>query len=116
MSCYGIIEYLSGLTTYVLDESLYKAVAFERQVLDKNPRDLTERERDLLLADILQKVYLSPGNIASYQRQHGQFSTSTGQQTVNNRNLIYARMMSLYRKWGDPKADECGSVAMEWRE
>lgn len=114
MTEYGILDYLSGLTAYVLDEAVFKAVAFERGVLDKKPRDLSERERDLLLADILGRIYLSPGNLPSMSHQHGQFSTSTGQQAVGERETIYARMMELYRKWNDPKAAEMERPGLEW--
>lgn len=111
---YDLIEYMSGLTVFVLDKSVLKAVALERGVLDKGAGDLSQKERDLLRADILMRVYNGPGTIASFSRQHGQFSTTTGQQTINNRQALLDSAAALYRKWDDPMLDFIDSGSVQW--
>ena len=99
---FNIIEYMSGLTGFVLDEAIYKRIAEERGVKDVVVyEELTQRDRDLILADILYTVYLSGYEIPSFQHQHGQFSTSIGKQTIKDRDSLLALARRLYKKWED---------------
>lgn len=110
---FGIIDYMAGLTTFSVDEQVLKRIAHDRGVLDYDPDMLTTKDRDLLLADILYTIYVSGKNIPSFQQQHGQYSTSTGTQTID-KEAIYASMMRIYRKWGDPKADTIQTSELTW--
>lgn len=113
---YDLIDYMSGLTVYVLDETVYRTIAFDRGVAGKSAGDLTQKEKDLLEADILLKVYHGADNIPSFSRQHGQFSTTTGQQTIRDKEAIYERLKALYRKWDDPKLESLSEGSFEWLE
>lgn len=113
---YSVIDYMSGLTAYVLDEAIFKSIALERGVLDKGAGELTQRERDLLEADILRRVYLGPETMPSFSRQHGQFSTTTGQQTIQRRERLLDRIRALYGKWDDPALDSLEQGTLTWME
>ena len=115
---FNIIDYMSGLSGFVLDDSVYRRIATERGVLEARCyEDLTERDRDLLLADILYVVLVSPNTLPSIQHQHGQFSTSIGNQPIRDKDALYRLMMRLYRKWKEEK-EEISSFASElvWKE
>ena len=116
MECsFDIIEYLSGLTTFVLDEAVLKRIAIDRGVYGcQLPEKLDQRLKDLLLADILYAIVLGPSNIPSLQYQHGQFSTSTGSQKIEDKEELYRTMLRLYQKWGDEKADLIPTSSMQW--
>lgn len=105
---------MSGLTAFVLDDAVLKRIALDRNVADVVPEELTQKDKDLLLADILFEIYMGPNNIPSFQHQHGQFSTSIGQQTFGSKDGIYNMMMRLYRKWGDEKADLIPESSLKW--
>lgn len=114
---FDIIDYISGLTTFVLDESVVLGIAYDRDVIDiKSYNELDERTKDLLLADILFKVYVGAANIPSFQHQHGQFSTSTGQQSVGSKEEIGKQARALYMKWGDEKMYLIPTSSLTWME
>lgn len=114
-TAFNIIEYMSGLTSFVLDESIFKRIAMDRDVLDvEYVTELTEKQKDLLTADILMAVYLGPNNIPSLQHQHGQFSTSIGSQTIKDREGILNWAKRLYAKWGDEKLDLIPESSLSW--
>lgn len=106
MAGFSIIRYMSSLTGYVLDDSVLERIAMERGV-DKvtDFADLTERDRDLLLADLLLVLFMLPSQTASFSKKHGSFSQVIGSQTITYKDDIYDMMMRLYRKWNDPKVE-----------
>lgn len=116
MPCdFTIIDYMSGLTGFVLDDSVYRRIAVDRGVLGVDlPERMTEKQRDLILADILFTVWMAPNDLASFQHQHGQFSMSIGKQTVN-KDDVYNMMVRLYRKWDDPKLGLIPDSNLTWQ-
>lgn len=116
MAKIDIIEYMSGMTGYSLDEAVFKRIAIDRDLGDGcfcYTEQISQRTKDLVLADILFTVWISGKNIASFQHQHGQFSTSTGAQYLDKDN-IYDTMVALYRKWDDDKLDLIQTTSLEW--
>lgn len=115
MATFDIIEYMSGLTGFVLDESNLRTIALERGVLEVTEyTQLTQRDKDLLKADILLTVVLAGNNIPSFQHQHGQFSTSTGQQNIKDKDTIINILRNLYGKWGDEKLELVPTSCLTW--
>lgn len=111
-----IIEYLSGLSGIVFDESVLKRIALDRGVdRIEYPESLSQKQKDLLLADLLWTAYISPVTIPSFSRQHGQFSMSKGQQNISNKDALYREAMRLYHKWGE-RLDEDVSSGLKWSE
>lgn len=115
MAAFDIIEYMSGLTGFVLDESNLKTIALERGVSEVTEfSQLTKRDKDLLRADILLTVVLAGDNIPSFQRQHGQFSTSTGQQTIKSKDDILDILRNIYGKYKDEKLELVPTSCLQW--
>ena len=115
MAEFNIIDYMSGLTGYVLDESILQRIALERGVSEVDAYELlTERDRDLLTADILLAVLMAGNTIPSFQHQHGQFSTSTGQQNIKDKDSICNLLRYYYGKWGDEKLDLIPVSSLRW--
>lgn len=101
---FNIIEYISGLTGFIFDKSVLVRIAMERGVINATSiSDIDNRTKDLLTADLLLTVYLSPNSSASFQKSHGTFSKSVGSQTITDKQKIYNMMLSLYKKWNDDK-------------
>lgn len=115
MGSLTLIEYMSGLTGFILDESVLRRIAFDRHIHDDaRPCDLSQRDRDLLLADILFTVLCSPSGLPSRSHQHGQFSESIGKQTLENRQMLYDTMRRLYEKWNDDRLTLADGGMIAW--
>ena len=117
MASFDIIRYMSSLTGYIFDDAVLERIALERNVAGvASFSDITEKDRDLLTADLLFVLYTSPSQSASFSKKHGQFSQSIGSQIITDKDNIFDTMMRLYKKWEDPKAEELESIGggLEW--
>ena len=104
MENFNIIDYLSGLTAYIFDKSVLVTIARDRGVADiQTYEELEQQQKDLLLADLLFKVYIGANSSASYRQSNGNSKIAVGSQTINDKTSIYNTMYSLYSKWGDDK-------------
>lgn len=109
-----ILEYISGLTDIVFDEAVLKRIAYDRGVERCTfPSELSQKQKDLLLADLLWTAYLGGTNIPSFARQHGQFSTSKGAQQITDKEALRREALRLYGKWGEEKED---TSCLTWME
>lgn len=116
---FDIIEYLSGLTSFVFDKAVLKRIAIERGVDGVTSfSQLEQKQKDLLLADLLFTVYVSPNSSASMTQQHGAYSQTVGSQTINDKRGIYNTMVSLYKKWNDEKLEVVEDLdgGLQWLE
>lgn len=114
---FDIIEYMSGLTAFVLDESVLKRIAMDRGVMEVTDySELTQKDKDLLTADIYYTLCYGPSSLPSFQHQHGQFSTSTGQQSIKDKENMIHIMRVLYGRWGDEKAELISDSSLQWLE
>lgn len=116
---FDIIEYLSGLTTFVFDKATLKVVAYERGVNDVMFFDeLDSKTKDLLKADLLYIAYMSPNVWASYSQSHGNYTNSYGPQTLyeGDRERLYNAFISIYTKYNDAKLEEAidTSSNLQW--
>ena len=119
MASFDIIRYMSSLTGYVFDDAVLERIALERNVAEVGSfADITEKDKDLLTADLLFVLCASPSHSASISKKHGQFSMSIGGQTITDKDNIFDIMMRLYTKWEDPKAEELESIGggLEWMQ
>ncbi len=116
MEALSIIDYIDGLTAFVLDKAVLKRIAFDRGVLGIDPTDLTEKQKELLHADVLFVIWSGPNNTPSLSHQHGQFSTTRGSQTYGDKEDIYDTMVKIYRKYGDAKLDLIPESSLSWME
>lgn len=119
MADFDIIEYLSGLTGFVFDKAVLKRIAMERGVLNAtNIGDIDKKMRDLLLADLLLTVYMSPNSSASITQTHGAYTQVVGSQTITDKESLYNMIVSLYRRWDDDKLDDIqdSGATLQWLE
>ena len=117
MASFDIIRYMSSLTGYIFDDAVLERIALERSVADvASFSEITEKDKDLLTADLLFVLYTSPSQSASFSKKHGQFSQPVGSQTITAKDGIYNLMMRLYNKWIDAKAKEVENMGggLEW--
>lgn len=117
MAVFNIIRYMSSLSGYVFDEAVLERIALERGVSEVTDfSQLTQRDKDLCLADMLLVLFTSPSQTASLSKKHGQFSQTIGSQIIYDKADLYDLMMRLYRKWGDPLAEELEDMGggCEW--
>lgn len=119
MASFDIIRYMSSLTGYVFDDAVLERIALERNVSEVGSfAELSEKDKDLLTADLLFVLYTSPSQSASISKKHGQFSMSIGSQKITDKDEIFYTMMRLYQKWEDPKVKELESIGggLEWMQ
>lgn len=108
---FDILEYLSGLTSFVFDKAVLKRIALDRCVIGVSDySELDAKTRDLLRADLLLAAYLSPNVWASYTHSHGSYSQTTGSQTIytEEKERIYNMIRNIYSKYDDEKLEEIG--------
>lgn len=106
---FDILEYLSGLTSFVFDKAVLKRIALDRGVMNVTDySELDVKTKDLLRADLLLAAYLSPNVWASATHSHGSFSQTVGSQTiyVEEKERIYNMLLNIYGKYEDEKLEE----------
>lgn len=67
--------------------------------------DLTERDKELLKADAIEWILTGPSTTASKSWSHGDMTRSVGSEVMTYRDKLYEYMISIYRRWNDPKAE-----------
>lgn len=119
MSNFDIIAFLGSLTNYDIKEDAAQTIIMRRGLSNvKDYSELEPRDIDLLEADVLYYMYSSPAQTSSKSWAHGDASERVGTQRITNkeRELIYKRCTTLYRRWGDPRAEEIEGldVTVQW--
>ena len=101
---FDIIEYLSGLTSFVFDKAVLNRVAFECGVCHvKTYADLTEEDRDRCKAALLETIVFGPYQTASSTSQNGSYTLTVGAQTITSQALetIKTELRRLYTKYSE---------------
>ena len=114
---FDIITYMSTLTGFTFEKSVLERIAMERGVsgvTDYN--QLEQKEKDLMLADMLLVIYTSPYQTSSLTKQHGAFTQTIGSQIITDKRGIYNLMTALYRKWNDAKLETVNEMdgGLQW--
>ena len=98
---FDIYKYIEGLTGFVFDKTVIERIALDRGVSEFTSYDeLTQRDKDLLRADLLYTAYCSPNMTANHTHQHGSYSKTVGSQTIN-RDELYKIFFGIYKKYGE---------------
>lgn len=106
MAEFNIITWLKNRVGYDIPKGTLENIVLERGLRDVSDyADLSEKDKDVLLADLLFYLWTCPTQTASKSWSHGDQKRSIGSQMMTDKNNIHDLMMSLYRKWGDPKAE-----------
>lgn len=117
---FDIIEYISGLAgNYVLDGAVLRNIALHRGVLYVTEYEaLDKRIKDLLRADVLYSVYLSPNVWASDTKSHGSYTRTVGSQTIytEDKENLYNIAYGIYKKYDDEMLEELESAqnGLQW--
>lgn len=99
-----ILDYLSGLTTFVFDKSVLKRVAVDNGVLEAASfADITEEQKDRCKIDLYEAIVFGPYQTASTTNQHGAFTQTVGAQILTSETLsaIKAELRRLYKKYNE---------------
>ena len=114
---FDIIEYMKSLTGYSISDSVLKRIAMEREVSEVSDyKQLGQREKDLILADILFVAYTSPYQTSSHTKQHGAFSQTIGSQIITDKKSLFNMIIAYYKKWNDEKLEAIESLndGLQW--
>lgn len=115
MAQIDIIQYLEGLTAFVFDKAVLTRIAVERDVMDvTDSKQLTQQQKDLMLADLLYVIYTAPNYTASFTNQHGAYTQTIGSQRYDTKKDVYNIMIGLYKKWDDPKLELLEANVTTW--
>ena len=101
---FDILEYLSGMTSFVFDKSVLKRVAIDCGVIEAGSYvELTQEDKDRCKAALLETIVFGPYQTASYKNQHGAYTMSVGAQTITSASLasIKSELRRLYNKYGE---------------
>ena len=104
---FDILQYMSGLTGFTFDKAVLTRIALDRGVSEVTDYDeLTQRDKDLITADLLLTAYLSPTIWASFTQSHGSYKKGVGSQTMYNKEEILDWIRGIYDKYEDPMIDQ----------
>lgn len=97
MAEFDVVSYIGSLVGYPVPRSSLERIATERNLLTAEDwTEISRRDRNLALADILMVIFTSPSNTGSRSRSHGDFSITIGGVILTDKNDLYALMMKLY--------------------
>jgi len=109
-----VLEWLRAATRYTFDDETFKKIAWDRECdpdSDIYGGDVTQRQKDLMTADIIfTAVLLSPSSTSSYQKSHNGYQEGIGAETdyYQDKKITYA--IQIYNKYDDTKADVLDSI------
>lgn len=104
---FDILQYMSGLTGFTFDKAVLTRIALKRGVANVTEyEELTEKDEDLITADLLLTAYLSPTTWASFNQSHGSYKKGVGSQTMYNKEEILEWLRGIYGKYKDPMLDK----------
>lgn len=96
-SNFDVISYVGSLIGYPVKEAVVKRIVEERGIKDVTDwTEISRRDRNLCIADMLMVLFTSPSNTGSRTRQHGDFSVTIGGTIISDKNDIYSLMMKIY--------------------
>ena len=104
---FDILQFMSGLTGFTFDKAVLTRIALKRGVDEVTEYDeLSEKDEDLITADLLLTAYLSPTVWASFDQSHGSYKKGVGSQTMYNKEEILDFLRRIYEKYKDPMLDK----------
>lgn len=114
---FDIVRWLGNKLGYDIPKATLEGIVMERGcdgITDF--ADLTQKDKDLMIADAAFYIYTCPNQTSSISQSHGDYTYSRGAQILTDKRHLYELMMSLYRKWGDPMAEdvEASEGSAQW--
>lgn len=119
MAEFNIVKWLKNRVGYEVPTEKVEVIVIERGLQDvKEYSELTQKDKDLLLADVLFLLLTSATQTGSKSWQSGGTTMSIGSQSLTGKERFYDMMTSIYQTYDDPKlgiAESLGGYA-QWLE
>lgn len=119
MAEFDIVKWLKNRVGYELSTDKIEGVLLERGLQGVTEYgELSQQDKDLLLADVLFLLLTSPTQTASKSWTSGGASMSVGAQSLTGKSEFYNMMIGIYQKYDDPKLDVAESLGggVQWLE
>jgi len=102
----SIEQYLTGKVDFNVSEATLAAILFDRGVeAGSAVTVLTEKQRDLCLADLYMYLAVSSTSKSGEYESDGGWQRQRSAKNVVDRAALRAAAQDLYKKWEDAKAD-----------
>ena len=109
-----IEQYLRGKVDINLNENTLAAILFDRGIAEgANLSSVTERQKDLALADLYMFAAGSSTSASGEYDSDGGWQRQRSAKNVYNRPGLIALAKALYAKWGEAVDDSIGKVKMK---
>lgn len=119
MAEFNIVKWLKNRIGYDVSTEKVEIIVMERGLQNVTDyTELTQKDKDLLLADVLFLLLTSATQTASKSWQSGSESRSIGAQMLTGKAQFYDMMYGIYKTYDDPKlniAESLGGGA-QWLE
>ncbi len=96
-------DYIKGKVAFEVSEEALNVILFDRGTeADADVSSLTDRQKELIYADLLMYGWSKPSSTGGEKKAHGGFSHTTKSESFNYRDKWYQMAQAIYKKWGDP--------------
>lgn len=119
MAEFNIVKWLKNRVGYEVSTEKVEIIIIERGLQNvKDYSELTQKDKDLLLADILFLLLTSATQTASKTWQSGGTTMTIGSQMLTGKERFYDMMIGIYDKYDDPKLNIAESLGggVQWLE
>jgi hypothetical protein len=97
MQEFDLITYMGSMTGYTFTREQLEGIVTNRGLGDVTSfSELTLKDRNLMLADMLFIIYTTPTSTGSVSKQHGDYSVTVGAMQITDKDNIYKLMTALY--------------------
>jgi len=101
--------YIDFPTEYLYAKMLHRGVTDDETLV----ADICEKQRDLLLADILMGAAVSSTKSGTQGESDGGWTHYVAIKNVTNRDALYRTAKALYDKWGEPCEDPTTKITLK---
>ncbi len=109
-----IEQYLRGKVDLSISEATIGGILFDRGVAEATSvTEVTERDRDLCLADLFMFVAGSSISLSGEYESDGGWQKSRSGKNVVDRAGLRLRAKALYDKWGEKPLASIGGIVMK---
>lgn len=119
MAEFNIVKWLKNRIGYDVPTDKVEIIVMERGLQNVTDyAELTQKDKDLLLADVLFLLLTSATQTASKSWQSGGTTMTIGSQMLTGKAEFYNMMKGIYEKYDDPKLNIAESLGggVQWLE
>lgn len=107
MGAYTIELWLRGMVDYDIPDSTLKSILFNNNIdFGADAKGLTEKERDLCLADLYMWLSASSTSTSGESVSDGGWQHTKSNKVVTDKAILRQKASALYAKWDSPKVAE----------